>query len=120
VSSIALHPARGQGQLELAFTFGNTTYAPGTSTANWQYDSCIHRSSKYHSLHFNKDAPFLGKVVWINGSGNWIAAFEDAASITWMSGGYSIASAKKNYVKNTSGYYYTGYAAAWEYHIECA
>lgn len=89
--------------------YGADTYSPGEQHGGI-YDCPINTDRTWAENRFYKSGAILGKAIFINPSGGWIAAKEDASAITVLSGGGALGT-KKGSVKNTSATTYNGYGA---------
>lgn len=95
--------------LTLSHTYGYATYGPGGQTGGL-YD-CPQGSRTWLRNTFFKDAARVGKSIFIDGNGNWVAAAEDATTATVLhQGGLGY---KKGSVRNTSSYTYVGEGATY-------
>jgi len=86
-------------------SYGQGTYGPGAQ-AGGPYD-CPSQGVSWVANSFIKGAARLGKSIFIDGNGNWIAAKEDSNSITYLNRPDLEGSHKKGSVKNTSSYTYS-------------
>jgi len=88
------------------------TYSPGEQHGG-NYD-CPYINRLWVGNGFAKSAARLGKSIFIdNSGGNWIGAYEDATTYTFLYRPDLEGSTKKGSVKNTSAYTYNGGGEQW-------
>jgi hypothetical protein len=109
LSFVVVVPA--QAELVIGILYGNETWSPGEQHGG-VYD-CPVQSIMWIENSFSKSGNYLGKSIFINGNGNWIAAAEDASNFTVLYRPDLESTYKKGSAKNTSSVTYSGNVASW-------
>jgi hypothetical protein len=103
------------------FSFGDTTYSPG-SDANTAYDLCSYNNYYYTDSVFTRySSPYYsGTAAIIASSGSWLASSIGAMHTNWatVSSTY-YDTVKKDYVKNNSSSTYSAYGMAFYTTANC-
>lgn len=112
IAVAALFAASARGALQPYTFFGPATMTSGFQVAGL-YD-CPQRSQMWISASLLKSIARLGKVVFINGNGSWIAAKEDSTTFTNLYRADLESTMKKPLVKNTWTGAYQGTGTAYD------
>jgi hypothetical protein len=92
-------------------TYGVATYLPGGQLGG-QYD-CPQLDKSWIRNGFAKSATRLGKSIFIDTGGGWIATAEDSTTYTLLNRADLETTTKKGSVKNTSSFTYDGGGEEW-------
>jgi hypothetical protein len=80
--------------------YGSQYYSPGDIQPS-HYDNCQYFAKRFIRNDFAKSNSYLGKALFINLGGGWIAAAEDTSATTVIERYDLISTVKKGAVKNT-------------------
>lgn len=92
-------------------TYGVGTYLAGGQSGG-QYD-CPSLDKSWIRNGFAKSAARLGKSIFIDTSGGWIATAEDSTTYTLLNRADLESTSKKGSIKNTSSFTYDGAGEEW-------